>query len=90
MNKATNIHSISFYPTKNESTKYDKTSQSLVLKINVALNVNLFENLKCKIVYKEGNEIKSIVSEIINFKNNIIYLDNSANIELNNLIDIKF
>lgn len=90
MNKATHTHSISFHAAESSTNKYDKEFQSLLLKINVALNVNVYENLKCKIIYKDGNEIKSLKNEIINFKNNIIFLANNTTIDLNNLIDIKF
>jgi|LakMenEpi03Aug12_release.lakeMendotaPanAssembly.Ray.scaffolds.fasta_scaffold3088882_1 hypothetical protein len=90
MNKATHIHSISFHSANSETTKYDKSFQSLLLKINVALNVNVYENLKCKIIYKVADEIKTMRTEINRFENNIIYFESNKQIELKDLIDIKF
>lgn len=90
MNKASNIHNIHFHSAKPTSIQFEKKFQSLLLKINVAINVNIFENLKCKIIYKEGNEVKSLINEINNFKDNVVYLENNTTIDIHNLIDIKF
>lgn len=90
MTKSTNTNAITFRSGTVETGQYEKRFQALLLKINVALSVNYFEKLKCKIIYKEGNEVKTLVNEITNFNNNIIEVGHQKNIELNNLIDIKF
>lgn len=90
MNKPLHTLSVSYHSANATPSQYDKAFQKLLLKINVALNVNMFENQRCKIIYKDGNEIKSLINEITNFKNNSVFLGNNMHIELENLIDIKF
>ncbi|MFO0358734.1 MAG: hypothetical protein ACK50A_17395 [Sphingobacteriaceae bacterium] len=90
MKKANNTQLISFKAANDDEKQYEKNFQSLLLKINVALNVNQFENLKCKLIYKDGNETKFIYNEIKRFENNMIFLNNKETIQLSNLIDIKF